>query len=85
MTLFARLKARLRRESADPAVAAPPPRRRRAPKITREVELVLLRCPVCKERFRAEHGSFTPNHADPTGEEPCDGVGEPLVDRKPTS
>jgi hypothetical protein len=38
------------------------------------------RCPACGEQFELARGSFyTPNHADPSGDEPCEGIGEPMV------
>ncbi len=40
-------------------------------------------CPVCRAPFLAETGAFTPAHADPGGEEPCNGIGDPLVEGTP--
>lgn len=36
-------------------------------------------CPVCHASFNSDPGSYTPSHADPSGDEPCSGIGELLT------
>ena len=48
-------------------------------------------CPICGVAFKTERivfngveqETYTPAHADPTGEDGCDGIGDLAVPRKP--